>query len=245
MENLPRTEIIKTHPIGKGLNAFRESFGSLCEELGHPSDLDALREIDSDGNEETQTVKIFLTLSDLQNLALDLVSALRALSTLRALPSVSGRKNLFYDILRLNSVISSDGFDLEHLIPLLTAVLNNESDEVIWTHVYCAVTEHTPPLWSLPFLGQTPFLHNTSSIVNSSEQRKHVDDVLKEELGTLFVGVPDLYKTFFGDIERLEEAAIAVFQRCKEGEAPIYSNDGWHDWPESATQNEVLGWLRS
>lgn len=126
------------------------------------------------------------------------------------MPSVSGRKNLFSDLLRLNSAISSDDFNVEQLVPLLTVVLNNEPDEVIWDHVYNAVTEHTPPPRSLPFLGQTPYLHNTSSFVNSSEHRKYVDAVLKEELGSLFVGVPDFYKAFFGDIENLEEAGIAV-----------------------------------
>lgn len=73
-----------------------------------------------------------------------------------------------------------------------------------------------------------------------------MDAVLKEELGSLFVGVPDFYKAFFGDIENLEEAEIAVFRRCKEGDSPIYSDEaGWRDWPEHATQNEVLQWLTS
>jgi len=172
--------------------------------------------------------------------------ALQTLPASRVLRSTSGSKNLFSDLLRLSSAVNSDDFEVDRLIPLLTAVLNNECDEVTWDHVYIAVTEHSPPPpRSLPFLGQTPYLHNTSSFVNSSEHRKYVDAVLKEELGSLFVGVPDFYKAFFGDIENLEEAGIAVFRRCK-GDSPIYSDEaGWRDWPEHATQNEVLQWLTS
>ncbi|KAL2220563.1 hypothetical protein M432DRAFT_543140 [Thermoascus aurantiacus ATCC 26904] len=228
--SLSRAEIIRTKPIGGGLDKFRDSFKSTCQDLGLPDSFSALRQLENEV---------------IQNLALDLILALQTLPASRVLRSTSGSKNLFSDLLRLSSAVNSDDFEVDRLIPLLTAVLNNECDEVIWDHVYIAVTEETPPPRSLPFLGQTPYLHNTSSFVNSSEHRKYVDAVLKEELGSLFVGVPDFYKAFFGDIENLEEAGIAVFRRCK-GDSPIYSDEaGWRDWPEHATQNEVLQWLTS
>src|SRR5205814_4143738 len=91
----------------------------------------------------------------------------------------------------------------------------------------------------------TPNSFNTSSFVNSSEYRKHVDDVLKDELGSsLHIGVPEFYKAFFGEVTGLETMAAAVFTKCKEGSDPLYSDDrGWRDWPEGSKEKDVLKWF--
>ncbi|KAF4211370.1 hypothetical protein CNMCM5878_002704 [Aspergillus fumigatiaffinis] len=180
---------------------------------------------------------------NLQNLALDLVSVLRSLPDLRTRPSVNRRKNLLGDVLRLNSAISSDDFDIDKLIPLLSAVVNEESDDIIWSKILAVLVESTPPPKRLPILDQTPFLHTTSSFVNSSEQRKHVDAVLKEELGSIYIGVPGFYEAYFSGIEGLEEAGATVFRRCQEGHNPLFTENGWRDWSESAKEREVLDWL--
>jgi len=71
-----------------------------------------------------------------------------------------------------------------------------------------------------------------------------MDDVLKEELGPLHVGVPGFYEAFFGEVEGLEAAGTAVFRECKEGDNPLYSDEGgWRDWPQSAKEKEGLRWL--
>jgi hypothetical protein len=127
------------------------------------------------------------------------------------LRSIRGGKNLLDDILRLMSWINSGDFEVERLFPLLTTIIDAESDEIIWDKVYTAIIEHTPPPRPLPFLGQTPILHNTSRFVNSSEHRKYVDDVLKDELGTLFIGIPGFQEVFFGKINDFEEAGNAIF----------------------------------
>jgi hypothetical protein len=44
------------------------------------------------------------------------------------------------------------------------------------------------------------------SFANSTEHRKHVDDVLKEELGHLYVGIPGFFDAFFGDVPGLRPA---------------------------------------
>ena len=90
------------------------------------------------------------------------------------------------DLLNLNLAVYSDNFDIELIIPLLRAVLNNEPDEVIWNKVYTAVTESTPPR-PASSIQQTPWLRSTSSFANPTEHRKYVDDVLKEELGPMYV----------------------------------------------------------
>ena len=159
--------------------------------------------------------------------------------------SASLGRTLFGDLSKLNSTIDCDDFDINNLIPLFGAVIAEEPDEVIWDKVYSAVVESTPPPKSLSFLDQTPYLHTTSSFVNSSEKRKHVDAVLKEELGSIYVGVQGFHKAYFGGIRGLEEAGATLFRRFQEGHNPMFTDDGWRDWPESAKEREVLNWLAS
>lgn len=148
------------------------------------------------------------------------------------------------DLSRLGSAVISDDFDLDRVKPLLSAVLNNESDELIWDKVYGAVTESTPPLRSLSSFLQTPWRRNTSSFANSSEYRKYVDDVLKEELGTMYIDIPGFYAAFFGDVTDLETASRVVFEKCREGSNPLYCEEsGWDGWPKDAKQEDVLSWI--
>jgi hypothetical protein len=100
--------------------------------------------------------------------------------------------------LRLNAVVSSDNFDDGRIRPLLDAILNNQPDEVVWDRVYEAVAESTPPPRPSSSFQQTPLSINTGNFANSAEHRKHVDDVLKEELGQLYVGVPGFFDAFSG-----------------------------------------------
>jgi hypothetical protein len=58
-----------------------------------------------------------------------------------------------------------------------------------------------------------PYLHMTSSFVNLCEHRKYVDNLLKEELGSIHVDVGRFADVFFGDIhgidsERHDHAAL-------------------------------------
>ncbi|KAE8154986.1 hypothetical protein BDV25DRAFT_170316 [Aspergillus avenaceus] len=228
MNQQSKTDIIRAKPIGEGLDAFREVVTSACETAGRPFSVASLSQLDTEV---------------LKELFLDLVTTLLALPVCRVLPSVGRGKTLFGDLSKLNSSIDSDDFDVNKLIQLCVAVYTKETDEVIWDKVYAAVIESTPPPKSLPFLAQTPYLHTTSSFVNSSEQRKHVDVVLKEELGLIHVGVQGFYDTFFGVVEGLEEAGAAVFRRCQMGPDPLFNQEGWRDWPRSVNEREVLTWL--
>ena len=68
--------------------------------------------------------------------------------------------------------------------------------------------------------------------------------MLKEELGQLYVDVPDFSKAYFGSILGLRPAAQAVFDKCKEGESPLYRvESGWQGWPEGAKEKDVLSWI--
>jgi hypothetical protein len=53
-----------------------------------------------------------------------------------------------------------------------------------------------------------------------------VDNILKEELGPLYVGIPSLYKVFFRGVEGLKEVSAAIFKKYKEGDNLLYTNKG-------------------
>lgn len=72
---------------------------------------------------------------------IDLLVALQNLPAARALLSSAGRGTLRGDLLRLGSLVDTDGFEIEQIFPLLQAVLNNESDRVIWNKVSIAVID--------------------------------------------------------------------------------------------------------
>jgi hypothetical protein len=59
-----------------------------------------------------------------------------------------------------------------------------------------------------------------------SKYRKYVDNILKEELGPLYIGIPGLYKVFFREVEGLKEVSAAVFKKYKEGDNLLYANKG-------------------
>ncbi|KAM3510064.1 hypothetical protein MY11210_006070 [Beauveria gryllotalpidicola] len=228
MADQPRSEIIKLYPIGKGLDAFRASVISVCEDNGIPCTPDALGQLGE---------------QYIRNRSIRLLSDLLDLPATRVLRSQTNYGMLQDDLLKLISAISSDGFDLERIKPLLKATIANESDNDIWDQVYEAIIEHTPPPRQITSsLLQTPWLRNTSSFANSSEHRKYVDDVLKEELGTMYVGLRDFHKTYFGDVAALEVSSKAIFKQCLEGSDALF-NDGWKGWPKKANQDEVLSWF--
>jgi hypothetical protein len=161
-----------------------------------------------------------------KNLVLDLILSLQILPAARLLPPRSCGANLLEDLFSFGSSIYSSNFDITSIVPLLTKVVDNELDAEIWSAVYDLVTQSTPPPRPLPNLDQTPYSFNTTSFVNSSEHRRHVDEVLKIELGpSLHIGVPDFYETFFGQIAGLETAAASVFAKYQKGNNPLYNQE--------------------
>jgi len=49
-----------------------------------------------------------------------------------------------------------------------------------------------------------------------------MDDVLKQELGPVYIGVLEFHEVVFGKIQGLKETAEVIFQKCQEGENPPY-----------------------
>lgn len=245
MADRSRSKIIEGHPIGKGLDAFHASFNSVCEDKRIPCTPDALGQLAQEGMTSQLRYGVLSDqYADIQNLTLDLLSALRNIPAIRFLPSKTGRGTLRSDLLRLELSLDSDDIDLDRVYPLLkTAITDVPDDARIWDQAYRAVTESTPPPQPIASsLQQTPWLHKTSSFANSLEYRQDVDRVLKLELGPLYVGLPEFRKTYFGRVVGLETASEAVFKDCTKGSHPLFS-EGWSEWPEDANQDDVLSWF--
>ncbi|KAJ0368471.1 hypothetical protein COL26b_010890 [Colletotrichum chrysophilum] len=229
MADQSQSDIIKANPIGNGLSAFRDRFNSICKDKGFVSDQHT---VDRLGEE------------DLQILSLVLLSALQVLPAARFLRSSSGRA-FFGELSNLNAKVTSDDFDLNRAKPLLKAALADDlDDELIWRQVGNLVIEATPPPRSIASSRQqTPWLHNTSSFANSSEHRRYVDSILKEELGTMYVGLPGFRDAYFGGVVGLEAASKEFFAQCRvDGNDPFFQN-GWKGWPQDANEKSVLEWL--
>ncbi|KAF2187564.1 hypothetical protein K469DRAFT_661527 [Zopfia rhizophila CBS 207.26] len=94
---------------------------------------------------------------DRKNIVVDLIVALQSLPVARLLPFSAGRGTLCNILLQLG-----DDFDIDRVIPLVDAVRNNESDEIILSKAYVTVTGSTPPR-PLSYPAQTPWMRNTSS----------------------------------------------------------------------------------
>jgi hypothetical protein len=187
---------------------------------------------------------MMLMVTGLRQVLLALFPTLQSLDVVQALPSQRGNRDLLNDLAPLYLSIVSDSLDTARIKPLLDAVLNKQPDEAIWNAVYDAVTESTPPPRPASSFPQTPWLRSTGSFANSTEHRKYVDDVLKEELGSMHVGIPGFFEAFFGEVTDLQPAVHAVFERCKTGDNPLYQEEsGWLGWPEEAKERDVLRWF--
>ena len=173
-----------------------------------------------------------------------------------ALPSKYGLGPLSGDIALLYSGLSSSQINIKITAGLLHVVVTEEADHKIWTELYAVIaatrpTPHptTPPSSRPSFTSsfqQTPWSFNTGGFEDTSEHRKQVDDVLKQELlPSLRIDIPDFIDAVFGLIPRLDELAETVFELCVEGDTPLYKEgSGWARWPRSAKEELVLEWLQ-
>ncbi|KAL7800297.1 serine/threonine-protein kinase Sgk2 [Trichoderma ceciliae] len=229
MTDQTRSKLIEDNPIGNGLDTFRASFNSVCKGGGISCTPDTLAQLEH---------------KDLQHISLNLLVALQNLSAASLIPSGTGYGTLKSDLLRLLSAVTSDDFDFDRIKPLLQAAFADKpQDTLVWDLVSRAVVESTPPPQPIASsLQQTPWRYNTSSFVNSSEYRRDVDRVLKEELGPLYIGLPGFCEAFFGGIADLDTMSEAIFQQCKEGNDPLFC-EGWKGWPKDAKPDDVLSWF--
>ncbi|KAL2008476.1 hypothetical protein VTN00DRAFT_6670 [Thermoascus crustaceus] len=182
MAHLSRTEVSKTNPTADGLDTFRRAFEEFCTRSA------IARPFTADGLEDKKGFK---------NQLVELITALQSLPATSHLLSVTRRETFRNDLRQFISVVDSAEFEVSRLFPLLNAILDRQSDVIVWDNAYAAIAEPTPPPPRLiPYPFQTPHSLNTSTFVNS-EKRKYVDAVLEEELGSINVGIHNFDDVFF------------------------------------------------
>lgn len=87
-----------------------------------------------------------LTHTDIKNLVLNFILALQTFPDACRLPSLNGRRSLFGDLLRFNSVVDLDAFEIRSVTYLIKEVINNALAQKIWNIVRNLVVESTLPL---------------------------------------------------------------------------------------------------
>jgi hypothetical protein len=149
----------------------------------------------------------------------------------------------------VGSRIDSGEFNVRSIVPLFEQVVSHASDLDICNVLFALVGRPaTPPQSGPSFTAsfqQTPWTFTTGSFADTSDLRRDVDPILKGEVeDNLIIDHPGFFDTFFGQIPHLLEMAAAVFQMCKDGEAPLYRvSIGWVEWPEDCQESGVLRWL--
>ncbi|EEH33159.1 hypothetical protein PAAG_04212 [Paracoccidioides lutzii Pb01] len=233
-------KIIKNHPLANLVDHLR---GALQQ---------AERQYAYDGADESQD-QLY------RNAISKLLSALQGEEAALNIRSRISDGNVASDIANLFTSLQRANFSYNHYRRLVHLVIQRlpptESQNVetwnfdVWNAVFGlidTVSRGTPPPPPHPTssIQQTPWLRNTSSVVNSTEYRKHVDIVLKEELGEIHVDIPRFFDAYFGDIPHLTAVSQAVLEECEKGDSPLYHEDeGWKGWPELAAERDVLKWL--
>ncbi len=126
-------------------------------------------------------------------------------------PCPTGRGSLLSDLSKYISLVDSDKSNIRLVTHLIREVLNKAPGLKIWRTVKNLMIESTPPPRQRSNLDQTPHSFNISSFVNAFECRKHVDDVLKVELGSsLHIEAPGFYEAFFRELTGLKTVASNV-----------------------------------
>lgn len=147
--------------------------------------------------------------------------------------------------------------DYEHYRVLSQLVIEQAPDVDIWSAVIDVIARTrpakavtTPPPSGSAFsstIQQTPCSFNSGSFIDTSEQRTQVNVALKQELlPNHRLDIPDFIHNLFGWLPQLHELADKVFQRCQDGDAPLFTvGKGWAKWPPIAREHLVLDWLQN
>ena len=169
-----------------------------------------------------------------RDVILDLLLALQSQPAARVILSRAGSGPLIGDLFRLGSQVTSSTLKIGYTAPLLKLVLNEAKDADIWAAVFDLVARTnsvpqptTPPPSHPSFTSsfrQTPWSFNTGGFEDTSEYRKQVDDLLREELlPSLRIDIPDFVDAVFGCVPRLEQLTETIFRLCQEEGTPLYS----------------------
>ncbi|KAG6099797.1 hypothetical protein E4U30_005993 [Claviceps sp. LM220 group G6] len=186
-----------------------------------------------------------LCTGDLRSLGIALLYDLRTHRAAHILPGSSG--GMLSDELETFGIdFHAADNDSDRLRQLLKGVLENKDDFEIWRLVWNLTEqgEISPPPHSMPSsLPQISWVRNKSSFSSSGVYRKHVNRILRKELGHTYIDIPNFCDRFFSGVDGLKVASELFFTQCSIGPSPIFDN-GWKNWPYDAGEEEILDWFR-
>ena len=227
--------VVKSHALNESLNHLLKPLQDAERSYSLVSSLDGA----DDRSEQDCQKAVALLLSTL----IDTEAAL-------FLQSRISNRDIASELFSLSVRVRKGNFSYNYYRPLVKLVIQRNpkaSDYDIWSAVLDLISTDlstTPPPRPIASFQQTPFVHNTSSFANSTEYRKHVDTIFKEELGHFDADVANFFEAYFGNVAGLDSTAQAVLDKCKEGNNPLYNEErGWKGWPEIAVEKDVLKWL--
>ncbi|KAG6042253.1 hypothetical protein E4U39_006137 [Claviceps sp. Clav50 group G5] len=123
---------------------------------------------------------------------------------------------------------------------LLAKAIDQADDKNLWKQVEKFISTN-----SRNQCADTPFSQFEAFVANSSEHRKDVDHLMREELGQIHVDIPCLLQTFFpSSVDGLKRSSESFFKKCRRGRTPRYKDDSWTNWPAGAVEKEVFRWLK-
>ncbi|KAG6056154.1 hypothetical protein E4U32_005859 [Claviceps aff. humidiphila group G2b] len=123
---------------------------------------------------------------------------------------------------------------------LLAKAIDQADDKDLWKQVKKFISTN-----SQNQCADTPFSQHEALVANSSEHRKDVDHLMREDLGQIHVGISRLLQTFFpSSVDDLERTSKVFFKKCQRGRTPRYKDDTWTDWPTRAVEKKVFRWLK-
>ncbi|KAL7786271.1 hypothetical protein V8C37DRAFT_392442 [Trichoderma ceciliae] len=259
-----KLKIIEEHPIGNGFKSFRENFASICRSMDLANSPDAFDRLGQ--SRQTIAYDMVTTLPRLRA-SQHLRSATGEKPLLQDILEVTIIINSFeFDLSRIKPLLKAilDNSDdvtvwtqvyeafsrATPLTPLsetsLSATHTRATEATAMAKAAPAVTRNiTPTSDATNNPPETPWKRSTASISNSSESRREVDPILKEELGNPRISIPKFRESFFRCVPNLETAAAAVFDKCCNSDEPIFGQDGWEGWPSKAREDDVLAWFEN
>ncbi|KAL7784943.1 hypothetical protein V8C37DRAFT_394987 [Trichoderma ceciliae] len=260
-------KIIEENPIENGFDDFRKKFTSICDSMGLKNSPDAFDRLEQ--NRQTIAYDMVTTLPRLraaQHLRSASGDKFLLQDILEATIVVNYSK---FDVSRIKSLVEAvldksddvtvwtqvyKAFSEATLPPPLTPLSEGSlsTTDARATAATATTTAATADMSNIvPASGainnppETPWNRSTASISNSSESRREVDSILKKELGNPCIDIRKFRESFFERVPNLEIAAAAVFDKCCQGDEPIFGQDGWKGWPPKAREDDVLAWFEN
>jgi hypothetical protein len=238
---LSKSEILRQYPIGTGLDAFRDSFSSVCAKLGLPDASESMERFPNHGEALKSDAMLLLTYADLEILALKLFGALQNLSTVNYLLSSTRRENLLYSLVVLSSLVVSGGINVDSVIPIFQRVIKHAPDDDVWNAALAlAASQAAPPTIPSKAALDTPLKFTSSSQQGSEQTSDDVQSIFYEICDCVYTNTKDFYEKYFegkswsSTVEEFADATKLEMTDCC-----------WTEHPNPPSRKAVFDWFRA